>query len=165
MVPRTQQVARALTWFYLLIAAVGVVVPMGVRIGTLKWRIGYRLTGGVTPIGARPLTGDQVAMVGDHALNVVMLLPLTLLATLGWPTVRWWVWGIAATIIGICSESFQYALPQLGRRPLISNAVENAAGGWLGAGLAAGLQRGLSHQSHSPSHPPHRKSYERYTRQ
>ena len=49
MVTRTQHVARALTWLYLLVAAGGVIAPMGARIGTLKWRSGYRLTGGVTP--------------------------------------------------------------------------------------------------------------------
>ena len=164
MVTRTQHVARALTWRYLLVAAVGVIAPMGARIGTLKWRIGYRLTGGVTPIGAHPLNGDQVAMVGDHALNVFMLFPLTLLASLGWPKMRWWMWGIAATIIGICSESAQYVLPQLGRRPLISNAVENAVGGWAGAGIAACFHH-LRQGSPTSSNRSHREPSERCTHQ
>lgn len=165
MVARIQQVARALTCLYVVTVGVGVLVPMGTHIGTLKWRIGNRLTSGVVPISNRPLSGEQVAAIGDHALNAFMLLPLTFLATLGWPQVHWWIWGISATIIGAGSESIQYAFSQLGRRPLVSNAVENAAGGWLGAGLAAGLQRRLSHRLYSPSHPPHRESSERYTHQ
>ncbi|MSS44860.1 VanZ domain-containing protein [Cutibacterium sp. WCA-380-WT-3A] len=139
MLTRTQQVTRTLACFYLIIAAVGVIVPMGTHIGTFKWRIGHLLTGGTIPISAHQLSGDQVTIIGDHALNVVMLLPLTLLATLGWPQVRWWVWGMTATIIGICSESAQFVFPELGRRPLVSNAIENAVGGWVGAGIAAYL--------------------------
>ncbi|WCC80137.1 VanZ family protein [Cutibacterium equinum] len=164
MATRIQHGARALTGLYLLAATVGVIVPIGQRIGTFKYNIGYRLTGGVTPIGARPLTGDQVATVGDHALNLFMLFPLACLATLGWPKVRWWKWGVAATIIGICSETAQYALPQLGRRPLISNAVENAAGGWVGAGIA-GYFHHLGQRTSPSSDRPNRKPSERCTHQ
>lgn len=149
-----QHTARYLTWLYLLTAAIGVIVPMSAQVGTLKWRIGHCLTSKVNIVGAHQLTNDQITMVGDHTLNLIMLFPLTLLAALGWPKIRPWIWGITATIIGICSEAAQFAFPQLGRRPLVSNAVENAMGGWLGAGVAACLYR-LRHYVTRRS--PHRR--------
>lgn len=143
--------ARVLTLGCLGLAAAGVVVPMGARIGTFKYNIGYSMTHGRAPFGSRQLSGDEITVVGDHTLNLLMLLPLTFLAALGWPTVSAWVWGLAATVLGITSETAQWLLPQLGRRPLVWNTVENAVGGWIGIGIALALRRLAGHDGEHPT--------------
>lgn len=118
------------------LVAYGVLAPHGRAIGTFKYNVGDRVLRLTPFVDIHGLSGDAVTALGDHTVNLVMLASFTFLAVFAWPAVPPWLWGVAATVLGAASETLQWALPELGRRPLVSNAVENAVGGWLGVGLA-----------------------------
>ncbi|MDO4901442.1 VanZ family protein [Actinomyces sp.] len=110
---------------YFTVVAAAVLWPSGADVSAFKNGIGpWFLT----------LTGK------DIFLNLMMLLPLTLLAALGWPRVPLWAWTLAGCAVGVGAELAQWVLPGLSRRPSLVNVVQNTAGAWAGAALALVLR-------------------------
>lgn len=91
----------------------------------------------------------------DIVLNLVMLAPVTFCACLGWRRVPWWVWALIGCAVGAAAESAQWMMPELERRPLLSNVLENSAGAWAGALLAAAV---LHSQRRTENRSTHRSS-------
>ncbi|RRD30142.1 VanZ family protein [Actinomyces bowdenii] len=122
--PRHQWVARLAALVALGAVALAVLWPSGQHVSSAKDAIGPWFLG--------PEDKDLV-------LNLVMLLPLTLCACLGWPRIPWWAWALAGCALGASAELAQWLLPGLDRRPLVANVLENSAGACTGAILAAVL--------------------------
>ena len=113
--------ARWLTAPVLLAVVVAVTWPSGAQVAEFKDQAGP---------GFLDLVGKDVV------LNLAMLAPLTFMATLGWPRVRPWVWGLAGTALSALAETTQWALPVLQRRATVDNVLQNSVGAWLGVGVA-----------------------------
>ncbi|WP_233188170.1 VanZ family protein [Actinomyces qiguomingii] len=120
-VTRTSSAARALAALYFGVVLVAVLWPSGAEVSAFKDGLGpWFLT----------------LRSKDVLLNLIMLAPLTFLATLGWPRAPWWAWAVAGCAIGLGAEFAQWALPDLDRRPSFTNVLQNSAGAWVGAALA-----------------------------
>ncbi|WP_308807125.1 VanZ family protein [Actinomyces sp. 594] len=121
---RTGSAARALAALYFGVVLMAVLWPSGDDIAAFKDGLGpWFLT----------LRGK------DILLNLIMLAPLTLLATLGWPRVPWWAWALAGCAVGLGAELAQWVAPGLDRRPSFANILQNGVGAWVGAALAGML--------------------------
>ena len=113
--------ARAVAAVYLLVVLVAVTWPSGSDVADAK-----------SVLGLWFLTPE----LKDVTLNLVMVAPLTLLATLGWPRIPWWAWALAGCGLGGVAELTQYVVPALGRRASWWNVLENGTGAWVGAVIA-----------------------------
>ena len=121
LAPVVHRVARWLAVPLLVTVVVAVTWPSGDQVASFKEQAGPSFL---------DLAGRDVV------LNVVMLAPLTFLATVGWTRVPPWAWGLAGTVLGALAEAVQWALPVLHRRASVANVVENGVGAWLGVGMA-----------------------------
>lgn len=113
--------ARVVAAAYLVIVLVAV-----------TWPSGPDVAGAKSVLGLWFLTPEQK----DATLNLVMVAPLTLLATMGWPRVPWWAWALMGCGLGCAAELTQYIVPALGRRASWWNVLENGSGAWAGAVVA-----------------------------
>ncbi|WP_236755983.1 VanZ family protein [Actinomyces radicidentis] len=105
---------------------------LAVVLVAVTWPSGSDVAGAKSLLGLWFLTPEQK----DVTLNLVMVAPLTLLATLGWPRVPWWAWALMGCGLGCGAELTQHLLPALGRRASWWNVLENGAGAWAGAVVA-----------------------------
>ncbi|BDA64264.1 VanZ family protein [Actinomyces capricornis] len=120
-VPRHQTMARAAALLILAAVALAVLWPSGQHVSSAK-----------DAIGPWFLELEDK----DLVLNLVVLLPLTFCACLGWPRVPWWAWALAGCALSCLAELAQWLLPGLDRRPLLANVLENSVGACAGAILA-----------------------------
>ena len=72
----------------------------------------------------------------DVVVNLVMLAPLTFLATIGWPRIPWWAWAVLGCSLSAFAELTQHLLPVLDRRGSWTNVLHNSAGAWAGSACA-----------------------------
>ncbi|WP_247595181.1 VanZ family protein [Actinomyces procaprae] len=137
LLTRASSAARALAALYFATVTVAVVWPSGADVSAFKDGLGPWF---LTPAGK------------DIALNLIMLTPLTALATLGWPRVPWWVWALAGCAVGVGAELAQWVLPGLDRRPSLANVLQNGVGAWAGATLSHVLQMRMARPATGRGH-------------
>ncbi|MGD8215860.1 VanZ family protein [Aestuariimicrobium sp. Y1814] len=67
-----------------------------------------------------------------HALNVLLTVPLGLLARLGLPRLPWWTIPLGVLVLSASIELAQWLLP-LGREGTVADVLTNTLGGLVGA--------------------------------
>jgi glycopeptide antibiotics resistance protein len=81
---------------------------------------------------ASPLTAwlyfDQLSFL----LNVLLTVPIGLLARFAFPRLAWWVVGVAVLVLSGCVEVAHLVLP-LGREATWGDVASNTIGGFAGA--------------------------------
>ncbi|AQX16241.1 hypothetical protein BKM78_10190 [Tessaracoccus sp. T2.5-30] len=86
------------------------------------------------------LTPAQV----DGALNTVMLAPISFLAALWLPAVRWWVWGLAGAAASVAIEGVQYFTA---RDANGYDVATNSLGALVGAAVGGIVNAALARRS------------------
>lgn len=124
--------ARMCALFYLLLIGLAVLMPDPALIAKLKLKVGH-----LVQRIAHHITQVPALSVGDVASNIAAFVPVTLLLALAWKRVPLWIWGVVGTVISISAEMLQLLLPQIHRRPLFWNVVQNSFGAWIGVAIAA----------------------------
>ncbi|MFC6152906.1 VanZ family protein [Nocardioides yefusunii] len=84
----------------------------------------------------------------EFLMNTILFVPLTFLASLVWPRVRWSEWVVAAFVISCSIELFQ-AVVLDARSAQYPDVVSNTLGGLVGAVLGAGVLRVLVRPRHT----------------
>lgn len=86
-----------------------------------------------------PRAGVLTFVLVEFLLNVLLFVPVFLLASLLWPRIPSWFLGLSALAATLCIEAIQrVALP---RESSLSDVVANTLGGVIGIAIARSVQR------------------------